>query len=188
MFLRRLFTAPESGQLVGMESRRREFSGLLRRMVVLRDGTCRTPFCDAAIKHVDHATPHRDGGSTSWHNASGLCARCNYAKENPGWQHHATPAQLEVTTPTGHTYTGRTGSLIPGSTCDSEEFSSGATAKAQAPPGSDSPPGTDGSAGTDGPPGPLPWTSLPEPHGSEPHGSDPDESALECLLTDYLAA
>jgi hypothetical protein len=105
VFLRRLFTAPESGQLVGMDSKRREFSGVLRQMVIVRDDMCRTPWCEAHIKHIDHATPHRSGGATSWDNASGLCARCNYIKENPGWQHEANPQRLNVTTPTGRTYT-----------------------------------------------------------------------------------
>lgn len=104
VYLRRLYTAPDDGQLVAMDSRRRSFPALLRRMVILRDDLCRTPYCDAQIRHVDHATPHAGGGETSWDNASGLCARCNYAKENPGWVHAAGPAHLDVTTPTGHRY------------------------------------------------------------------------------------
>ncbi|NUL44302.1 DUF222 domain-containing protein [Cellulosimicrobium funkei] len=105
VFIRRLYTAPGTGQLVAMDSHRRTFSGLLRHMVLLRDGICRTPYCDAPIRHIDHATPHRDGGATSWDNASGLCVRCNHTKENPGWTHHATADELRVTTPTGHEYT-----------------------------------------------------------------------------------
>lgn len=104
VFLRRLYTDPQSGQLVGMESRRREFPESLRRMVILRDDTCRTPYCDAQIKHLDHVLSVQSGGETSWENGSGLCARCNYTKENPGWRHQADPDQLEVTTPTGHRY------------------------------------------------------------------------------------
>jgi len=105
VWLRRLFTDPESGQLVAMDSRRRLFDGQLRRMVVLRDDTCRTPWCDAPIRHGDHADPHRDGGDTTFVNGSGLCERCNHGKETPGWRHHAGPDRLTVTTPTGHTYT-----------------------------------------------------------------------------------
>lgn len=104
VFLRRLFTAPGSGQLVGMDSRRREFTGLLRRLVMIRDDVCRSPFCDAPIRHIDHATPYREGGATDFRNASGLCAACNYAKENPGWIHAAVPERLTVRTPTGHHY------------------------------------------------------------------------------------
>lgn len=113
VFLRRLYTDPEAGQLVGMDSRRREFGGQLRQMVILRDGTCRTPWCDAPVRHIDHATPFRAGGTTSFGNASGLCARCNYSKENPGWTHRGSAGHLDVTTPTGHRYRTLTGPVLP---------------------------------------------------------------------------
>lgn len=100
-FLRRIFTAPESGQLVSMDRRGRKFSGLLRRMLVFRDDVCRTPWCDAPIRHADHVRPVAEGGETDWSNASGLCAACNYAKEHEGWQHKATAEGLTVITPTG---------------------------------------------------------------------------------------
>lgn len=105
VWVRRLFTAPETGQLVGMDSRRRVFSGELRKMIRLRDDLCRTPWCGAPIRHADHALPHADGGDTSLANGSGLCERCNYVKQQAGWRHHTTDAGLTVTTPTGHRYT-----------------------------------------------------------------------------------
>ena len=108
VFVRRLYTRPEDGQLVRMDSRRREFSGLLRRMVVIRDDVCRSPWCEAPIKHADHADSFANGGETGWNNSSGLCAACNYAKELAGWGHKATPDGLEVVTPTGHHYRSRT--------------------------------------------------------------------------------
>ncbi|WP_295688989.1 HNH endonuclease [uncultured Brevibacterium sp.] len=83
-------------------------------MIVVRDDTCRTPFCDAPIRHIDHARPHRDGGATDFRNASGLCAACNYVKENPGWRHEADPDRLAVTTPTGARYEAPTPPLIGG--------------------------------------------------------------------------
>ncbi|WP_235344953.1 HNH endonuclease [Brevibacterium sp. UCMA 11754] len=79
-----MFTQVTDGQLVGMESRSRSFTGLLRQMVVYRDDVCRTPWCDARIKHADHAEGYASGGATSWENGSGLCAACNYAKEHRG--------------------------------------------------------------------------------------------------------
>lgn len=121
VFLRRLYTAPGTGQLVSMDSRRRAFAGLLRRMIILREGTCRTPWCEAPIRHADHAISYNDGGPTTWENASGLCARCNYTKENPGWQHRTTSDRLDVTTPTGHHYHRDTGPLIPGAPPDTAE-------------------------------------------------------------------
>ncbi|MGW9549833.1 DUF222 domain-containing protein [Citricoccus zhacaiensis] len=113
VFLRRLYTAPETGHLVAMDSHRRTFTGGLRQMILIRDDTCRTPFCAAPIRHLDHATPHRDGGTTSYANGSGLCVRCNQTKEQPGWAHRSTPDELTVTTPTGHQYTRRPRRLAP---------------------------------------------------------------------------
>lgn len=104
IFIRRMFTQVTDGQLVGMESRSRTFTGLLRQMVVYRDDVCRTPWCDARIKHADHSEGYASGGATSWENGSGLCAACNYAKEHPGWTHEATAQGLKVTTPSGLDY------------------------------------------------------------------------------------
>ena len=86
MWLRRLFTHPSTGTLVAMDSGRRLFPAGLRRFVVARDGTCRTPWCDAAIAHADHVAPYAEGGATSAANGQGLCVRCNLVKEAPGWQ------------------------------------------------------------------------------------------------------
>ena len=85
MWLRRLYTSPSTGQLVAMDSRRRRFTGQLRRFVILRDQHCRTPWCNAPIRHLDHPRPAHAGGPTTTANAQGLCEACNYAKEAPGW-------------------------------------------------------------------------------------------------------
>lgn len=113
VFLRRLCTRPTDGQLVRMDSRRREFAGLLRRMVIIRDDVCRSPWCEAQIKHADHVDSVAGGGETEWDNASGLCAACNYAKELTGWRHEATADRLVVTTPTGHKYGAGTHVIAP---------------------------------------------------------------------------
>ena len=104
--LRRLYKHPRSGALVAMESRARLFPKGLSRFIDVRDDTCRTPYCDAPIRHHDHATAHGRGGVTNGLNGLGLCEACNYAKEAPGWTvttthdetgcHHA-----EFVTPTG---------------------------------------------------------------------------------------
>ena len=86
VWLRRLFTSPDGRDLVAMDSRRRVFTGLLRRMLVLRDDVCVTPWCEAPIVHVDHVKPARIGGATEFGNGSGMCARCNQVKEAPGWR------------------------------------------------------------------------------------------------------
>ena len=106
-WLRRLYTSPDGRDLVAMDSRRRTFRGLLRRLLVLRDDVCLTPWCDAPIVHADHADPARAVGATDVTNGSGLCARCNLTKEAPGWRHTVvghSPRQLIVSTPTGQTH------------------------------------------------------------------------------------
>ncbi len=83
--LRRLYRHPTSGALVAMESRARFFPHGLARFIALRDGTCRTPYCDAPIRHTDHATPAAHGGQTTAANGTGCCEACNYTKEADGW-------------------------------------------------------------------------------------------------------
>jgi hypothetical protein len=107
--LRRLYVRPRSGALVAMQSRARLFPKSLATFIDLRDHTCRTPYCDAPIRHHDHARPHTRGGPTSAHNGLGECARCNYDKETPGWTVTTTTGShgrhtATFTTPTGHTY------------------------------------------------------------------------------------
>lgn len=106
-WIRRLFTAPGTNELVAMDSRRRTFSGKLRQLMVLRDQTCRTPWCDAPIAHTDHIHPARQGGPTAAANGQGLCEACNYTKEAPGWRADLVTSdrhRVAITTPTGHTY------------------------------------------------------------------------------------
>lgn len=107
--LRRLYAHPRSGALVAMESRARLFPRGLAAFIGLRDQRCRTPYCDAPIRHRDHAVPHRRGGATTADNGLGECERCNYAKEAAGWQVSTRVDQLdrhtaEFTTPTGAHY------------------------------------------------------------------------------------
>ncbi|AFM17994.1 hypothetical protein Mycch_3247 [Mycolicibacterium chubuense NBB4] len=106
--LRRLYRHPTSGQLVALESKARLFPTGLAAFLGLRDQTCRTPYCNAPIRHHDHARPHRDGGPTSALNGLGACAACNYAKEAPGWtvtttEHHGRHTAA-FRTPTGAVY------------------------------------------------------------------------------------
>ncbi|WP_230119000.1 HNH endonuclease signature motif containing protein [Arthrobacter sp. Bi83] len=113
VWLRRLYTAPGSGELVAMDSRARLFPAGLRRFLQARDETCRTPYCDAPIRRHDHIIPWHRGGTTTHGNGAGLCEACNHTKETPGWT--AKPRSgpvgtgrlrhtLEIRTPTGHTY------------------------------------------------------------------------------------
>ncbi len=104
VFLRRLYTRPEDGQLAAMDSRSRFFTGNLRKFLLLRDRVCRTPWCGAPIRHADHITPADEGGPTSAADGQGLCEACNYAKQADGWTQRLVAAEIVTTTPTGHRY------------------------------------------------------------------------------------
>lgn len=107
VWLRRLYTHPESGELVAMDSRQRLFRGQLRAFLDLRDQFCRTPWCSAPIRHRDHVTGAAAGGATSSDEGQGLCEACNYAKAASGWTSRPRPSPdhlVETTTPTGHAY------------------------------------------------------------------------------------
>ena len=107
VWLRRVYTCPEGRDLVAMDSRRRVFGGLLRRMLVLRDDVCTTPWCDAPVVQADHTHPVRAGGATTLGNGGGKCARCNGVKEAPGWDVHVvrgSPMTWQTETPSGHRY------------------------------------------------------------------------------------
>jgi hypothetical protein len=111
-WVRRVFTAPSTRDLVAMESRSELFPAALRSVLVLRDDTCRTPFCDAPIAHADHVVSRARGGRSTAANGQGLCARCNLTKEAPGWGVEVvdprspsdTTHETVTTTPTGHRY------------------------------------------------------------------------------------
>ncbi len=107
--LRRVYACPRSGALTAMESQSRTFPKSLATLIDLRDQTCRSPWCDAPIRHHDHIRSRRKRGTTSVHSGSGLCEACNYAKEGDGWT--ARPVHnpggthlLDLGTPTGHHY------------------------------------------------------------------------------------
>jgi hypothetical protein len=92
----------------GRASRSRSYRGLLKQQVEHRDQTCRDPCCDAPIRHIDHIKRWSDGGPTSLANGRGVCERGNYLRELPGWTVRLTDPDthtIEITTPTGHSYT-----------------------------------------------------------------------------------
>lgn len=110
-WLRRLYSPPKAGGLVAMESRRRTFPDGLGRLLVLQDQICRTPWCNAPIRHRDHVVPAAAGGETSADNGQGLCEACNQAKQAHGWRARPGPTgarvSVEIKTPTGHEYVSR---------------------------------------------------------------------------------
>lgn len=115
-WLRRLYADP-SGDLVAMTSRARFHPDGLAEFLRIRDqGICRTPYCGAPVRHIDHIVPVAAGGQTTAENGEGLCVACNLAKEAPGWSRRLVPRagpghEVLTTTPTGHRYRSRAPSL-----------------------------------------------------------------------------
>ncbi len=103
--------ATSTGDLVGTTSKQRFFTDGLADLLRVRDqGICRTSWCDAPIRHLDHVTAAAHGGTTELANGQGLCAACNQAKEATGWsaQSGMDPATgrhtVTTRTPTGQEY------------------------------------------------------------------------------------
>ena len=112
-----LFSEPRrqaAGNVAGIGKRVRRFTGKLAELIRLRDQTCRMPYCDAQIRHLDHIVEYRHGGPTSLTNGQGLCERHNYLRSVPGWRTDLIHRGLDgpahetiITTPTGHQYRSR---------------------------------------------------------------------------------
>jgi hypothetical protein len=86
-----VFTSPDRTRLVDVAPRRRNFPATLRRFIDLRDRRCRTPSCDAPIRHHDHPLRVADRGPTTTANSQGLGEACNYTKEATGWRARSHP-------------------------------------------------------------------------------------------------
>ena len=69
-----------------MDSRARIFPPGLRRFIQTRDDTCRTPYCDAPIRHLDHIIPWHDGGQTTAPTAPDSAKPATTPKKPPAGQ------------------------------------------------------------------------------------------------------
>lgn len=79
---RRLIT--DDGVVVGADSRRRTFTGVLAQVIRSRDrGRCTAPHCDAPVEHLDHLRPWAEGGATTLDNGAGTCAFHNLVRAVP---------------------------------------------------------------------------------------------------------
>ncbi|WP_151083160.1 DUF222 domain-containing protein [Nocardioides cynanchi] len=116
VWVRRLYCHPRTGELVTADTRSRLFRGSMARFIRLRDRSCRTPWCEAPVRHSDHPVESVADGPTSLLNGQGLCEACNYAKQAPGWHARPSPGvsghEVETTFPTGHRYRSRPPRLV----------------------------------------------------------------------------
>ncbi|WP_084468456.1 HNH endonuclease [Promicromonospora sukumoe] len=107
-WLRSIYVNPHGRLLATTSTSRFHPQGLAALLRAREQGICATTWCDAPIRHTDHVTPYAEGGPTSLDNGQGLCARCNHAKQAPGWSQKTTQLNglhaVETVTPTGHTY------------------------------------------------------------------------------------
>jgi hypothetical protein len=106
-WLRAIYVDPHGRLLATTSTSRFHPQGLAVLLRARGQGICGTSWCDAPVRHLDHITPHAEGGETSLDNGQGLCARCNHAKQAPGWTQKTTEVDgrhaVETVTPTGHT-------------------------------------------------------------------------------------
>lgn len=109
VWLRRVYADP-AGRLVAASSSGRFFAdGLADVLRVCDQGLCRTPYCDAPVRHLDHVRPAALGGPTEVDNGQGLCEACNLAKNAGGFTQSVGasppgPHAVVTTTATGHRY------------------------------------------------------------------------------------
>ncbi len=119
-WLRRWFTDPADATVASIDTRKRRFTGGLRRLIIARDRRCRGPACSSAIRDGDHLDDHATGGATSGANGAGDCQRCHHLEDHPDmtvtsvggldpWSSRtaeaktaAAAALLRWTTPIGH--------------------------------------------------------------------------------------
>ncbi|MBB2994288.1 HNH endonuclease [Paeniglutamicibacter cryotolerans] len=106
-WIRRLYTAPGTGDLLNMDSTRRTYPRGLAKFIRVRDQICATPGCNHPIGHYDHIHQAALGGKTTAANGAGRCAWCNQTKETLGFTERVIPGirhGFEITTPAGKTY------------------------------------------------------------------------------------
>ena len=105
----RILTHPETGAVLSIGQDRYKVPAALRKMLQVRDGTCRFPGCSRSTVHsdIDHTTDWANGGGTDHNNLAHLCPADHALKHEAGWQATQTPdgtGTITWTTPTGHQY------------------------------------------------------------------------------------
>jgi len=98
----RVFVRPATGEVVATDTYRP--TAEQRRMIEVRDETCRFPGCrvPAGRCDVDHTIDHAFGGTTSTDNLGALCRSHHTLKHQTPWKvKQAAPGVFEWTSPAG---------------------------------------------------------------------------------------
>ncbi|MBT1003066.1 HNH endonuclease [Paenarthrobacter sp. DKR-5] len=105
--LYRLLTHPETGAVLSVGRDAYTAPKSLARYLAQRDGTCRFPGCNRAVRscQLDHTTEWQHGGTTSAGNLAHLCPKHHRFKTIGRWTYrHLNHGTLEWTSPTGRIY------------------------------------------------------------------------------------
>jgi hypothetical protein len=100
----RLLTNPETGVVLSIGHEQYTVPAAMRRVLRLRDGTCRFPGCTrpAARSDIDHTQAWEDGGHTALDNLAHLCAPHHRLKHHTLWDVRQEPGGILVwTSPAG---------------------------------------------------------------------------------------
>ncbi|MCC9198579.1 DUF222 domain-containing protein [Arthrobacter sp. zg-Y820] len=97
---------PDTEEILRVGKRRKVPDGL-KRVLRVRDGTCRFPGCrtNAVISEIDHTKPWAQGGPTDHDNLEHLCRRHHMFKSEGFWKaRQPRPGVIEWTSPGGRCY------------------------------------------------------------------------------------
>ncbi|MCU1408133.1 MAG: hypothetical protein JWM23_213, partial [Microbacteriaceae bacterium] len=106
----RILTHPETGAVLSVGRNRYTVPADLKRLLEIRDGTCRYPFSNRPARQtdLDHSLDWQYHGQTAHNNLAHLSRGAHILKHHAGWSYtHADDGTgtLTWTTPTGHSYT-----------------------------------------------------------------------------------
>jgi hypothetical protein len=103
----RLLTNPETGAVLSVGSEQYTVPAAMRRVLRLRDETCRFPGCNrpATRSDLDHTQAWEDGGHTALDNLAHLCAPHHRLKHQTLWAVRQEPGGVLLwTSPAGSTH------------------------------------------------------------------------------------
>jgi hypothetical protein len=103
----RLLTHPETGAVLSVGSEQYRVPADMKRVLNVRDGTCRFPGCTrpATRSDIDHTRPWEHGGPTDLDNLAHLCRAHHRLKHQTLWAVEQEPGGILVwTSPAGQTH------------------------------------------------------------------------------------